>query len=94
MLTKNSYIALDMFTPFISQVNTSLLKNLCSYFESIDVDFEILSMEQETKQVSYQSLQNEKFIDGHLKQEITLKFRNLEFSILKFLLVQIKFLRF
>lgn len=72
MLTKNSYIALDMFTPFISQVNTSLLKNLCSYFESIDVDFEILSMEQETKQVSYQSLQNEKFIDGHLKQEITL----------------------
>ena len=72
MLTKNSYIALDMFSKSVSHIKNPSLNKLCSFFESIDVDYEITSSQETTKQVSYHSLQNEQYIDSHLKQQITL----------------------
>jgi hypothetical protein len=72
MLTKNSYIALDMFSKSVSRNKYPLLDTLCSFFETIDIDYEITSSQEITKRVSYQRLQNEKFIDDHLKQQITL----------------------
>lgn len=72
MLTQNSYVAIDFFVPFMKSTKNSVVKELCSFFESIDVDYDITSSQKITKQVSYQSLQNEKFIDSHLKQQITL----------------------
>ena len=51
----------------------SAVKQLCLFFEQFEVDYEIVSMIDEQKnQLSYQSLQNEKYIDNHLKEQITL----------------------
>lgn len=72
MLTKHSYIALDMFSKSVSKNKNASLDKLCSFFESIGIEYDITFSQEITKQVSYQSLQNEKYIDSHLKQQITL----------------------
>ena len=66
MLTKNSYIALDMFSKSVSQNKNPSLNKLCSFFETIEVDYEITSSQDTTKQISYESLHNENYIDSHL----------------------------
>ena len=72
MLTKNSYVAIDFFAPFMKSMKGTSVKQLCLFFEQFEVDYEIVSMIDEQKTVSYESLQNEKYIDNHLKEKITL----------------------
>lgn len=72
MLTQNSYVAIDFFASFMKSMKGKSVKQLCLFFEQFEVDYEIVSMIDEQKSVSYESLQNEKYIDSHLKQQITL----------------------
>lgn len=72
MLTKESYVAIDFFSPFINKIKGQSLKKLCTFFKQHVVDYSIIYSNEEYKTISYKSLQTERFIDEHLKKEITL----------------------
>ena len=69
MLTQNSYIAFDTFSPHTKPLKGNL-KELYTLFESIDIDYEIVSVEDTKKSLSYQSVSNNPFIDKHLQKDI------------------------
>lgn len=72
MLTKESYVAIDFFSPFINKIKGQSLKKLCTFFKQHVVDYSIIYSNEKYKTISYKSLQTERFIDEHLKKEITL----------------------
>ena len=61
MLTQNSYVAIDFFASFMKSIKNSAVKQLCLFFEQFEVDYEIVSMIDEQKSVSYESLQTVPF---------------------------------
>ena len=69
MLTQNSYIAFDTFSPYIKPLKGNL-KDLFSFFERVDIDYEIVSFKDEKKTLSYHSVSNNPFIDKHLQKDI------------------------
>ena len=69
MLTQNSYLAFDTFSPYTKPIKGNL-KKLWSLFESVDIDYEIVSVKDQKKTVSYQSVSNNPFIDKHLQKDI------------------------
>jgi hypothetical protein len=71
MLTEHSYTAFDYFSPFVKPIRGNV-KELWSFFETIQVDYGIVSMKDRQKTLSYQSVANQPFIDEHLKQDILL----------------------
>ena len=71
MLTKNTYEAIDLFAPSVKPMQDNLQK-LHNYFETIKPDYQIVSLKDTQKTVSYQSLSNEEFIDENLKKDILL----------------------
>ena len=48
MLTQNSYLAFDTFSPYIKPLKGNL-KKLWSLFESVDIDYEIVSVKDKKK---------------------------------------------
>jgi len=81
MLTHNSYLAFDTFSPHTKPIGGNL-KDLWSYFESVDIDYEIVSVKDQQKKLSYQSVSNNPFIDKHLQKDI-LAFNNYRQVIIK-----------
>ena len=69
MLTQNSYIAFDTFSPHTKPIKGNL-KKLYSLFESINIDYEIVSVRDQKKTLSYHSVSNIPFIDKHLQKDI------------------------
>ena len=67
MLTQNSYLAFDIFSPHTKPLKGNL-KKLWSLFESIDIDYEIVSVKDQ-KTLSYHSISNNPFIDKHLQKD-------------------------
>lgn len=69
MLTQNSYLAFDTFSPYTKPLKGNL-KKLYSLFESVNIDYEIVSVKDTKKTLSYQSVSNNPFIDKHLQKDI------------------------
>ena len=69
MLTQNSYVAFDTFSPHTKPINGNL-KKLWTLFETVDIDYEIVSVEDKKKTLSYHSVSNNPFIDKHLQKDI------------------------
>ncbi len=69
MLTHNSYIAYDTFSPHTKPIGGNL-KKLWSLFETIDIDYKIVVVKDQKKKLSYQSVSNNPFIDKHLLKDI------------------------
>ena len=69
MLTQNSYIAFDTFSQYTKPLKGNL-KKLYYLFETVDIDYEIVSVEDTKKTLSYQSVSNNPFIDKHLQKDI------------------------
>ena len=67
MLTQNSYLAFDTFSPHIKHLKGDF-KELYSLFESIDIDYELASVKDQKKTLSYHSVSNNPFIDEHLQK--------------------------
>ena len=74
MLTQNSYLAFDTFSPYTKPLKGNL-KKLWSLFESVDIDYQIVSVKDQQKKLSYQTVSNNPFIDKHLQKDI-LAFNN------------------
>ncbi len=72
MLTKNSYIAIDLFLSSIKLNNNKSLKQLWSYFETIQPEYKIETIIDKPKTPTLESLSEQKFIDNHLKKDILL----------------------
>ena len=50
MLTQNSYVAFDTFSPHTKPINGNL-KKLWTLFETVDIDYEIVSVEDKKKNI-------------------------------------------
>ena len=70
MLTQQSFVAIDRFLPFIQPMK-AILQPFYQHLDSQQVTFQITKDSRYQKKVSIQSLENEHFIDSHLKVEIT-----------------------
>lgn len=81
MLTSNSFTAIRYFLPFIKPMNDTL-HDLYLYFETFNSSYTMISSDNKPSSLTLQDLDNEIYIDEHLKKQIiTLKqCRNLRFT--------------
>ena len=56
MLTQNSYLAFDTFSPYTKHIKGNL-KKLWSLFESVDIDYEIISVKDQKRQYHIKAFQ-------------------------------------
>ena len=81
MLTSNSFEAVHFFLPFVNKKKGNLYK-LFKLFESISSHHEIVSIQTVKKKITLDSLQDEHYIDEHLKLDI-LKLSNCKTVVFK-----------
>ena len=70
MLTKQSHIAINHFLPLIHKMKGNL-KSLYDHLQQFDPTFHKMSDTTINKKITLKSLDNEQFIDDHLKKDIT-----------------------
>ena len=70
MLTKQSHIAINYFIPIIHKMKGNL-KVLYDHLQQFEPKFVKISDQTAKKKISLHSLSHEKFIDEHLKKDIT-----------------------
>ena len=69
MLTKNSFVAIDHFLPFVKPMKGNL-KLLFDHLQQFEPNFKQISDQTGNKKISLESLNGESFIDDHLKKDI------------------------
>ena len=81
MLTKQSHIAINYFLPLIKPMKGNL-QVLYDHLQQYEPSIHIISDQTTKKKISLHSLSHEKFIDDHLKKDITklTAYRNVVFK--------------
>ena len=69
MLTKQSHVAIKYFLPLIHKLKGNL-KGLYDHLQQFDPTFHKISDSTSQKKITLNSLDNEQFIDDHLKKDI------------------------
>ena len=69
MLTKNSFVAINQFFPFVNPMKGHI-KSLYNHFEKWNPRFTVTDDSNVTKSLTMSDLASEKYIDEHLKKDI------------------------
>jgi len=69
MLTKQSFIAINQFLPFVKPMKGNL-KTLFDHLQQFEPSYQQISSKPSKKKITLKSLESEQFIDEHLKKDI------------------------